>query len=101
MAHLEAFWHPWHDKMSGAQQALFKKSMPNQAHQQVVLDQVWNVEFDSDNAEILVSFSFIPSPEALIALEESGFIYNGYKMVKRMEEDENIVRMCDSYAKSI
>jgi len=101
MAHLEAFWHPWHDKMTVSQLSVFKKAMPNQAHQKNVLDQVWNVEFDSDNSEISLAFSFIPSPDAYIALIENGFLYSGYKMVGRREDDANLMRMCDIYSKIV
>lgn len=100
MAHLEVFWHPWHDMMTVDQLVWFKRAMPNQAHQQIVLDKVWNVEFDSYNTQIFLSFPFSPSSDVCIALGESGFVYNGYKMAKKVEEEKS-VRMCDIYAKSI
>lgn len=97
MGHLEPYWHPWHDEMTTAEFCKFKHAIPNQEHQQNVLDQVWNVMFDSD--EVILAFSMLPSPEAIVALRANGFRYFGYKNIKRNFNGDNVVRMCDVYSK--
>ena len=98
MAHLETYWHPRYEEMSAKNLITFKKSVPSIAHQQILLDKAWVVEFF--NEEVVVAFE-IPQYDSALneALAKNHFIFvKSRRMLKKLENGEEEVKFCYLYS---